>query len=60
MLIVGALTNQGGLTPTKLGTISFAFGANGASMLQRKRNGVTTKLQVSHMPHMQGMHCVAH
>ena len=37
-----------------------AFGADGASHLQQVRNGVTNKLQVSHVPHMQGMHCVAH
>ena len=36
------------------------FGADGASVLQRKRNGVTNKLQVSHAPHMQGMLCVVH
>ena len=37
-----------------------AFGGEGASVLQRKRNGVTNKLQVFHAPHMQCMHCVAH
>ena len=37
-----------------------AFGADDASVLQGKRNGVTNKLQVSHAPHMQGMHYMAH
>ena len=59
-MIVSALTNQGGLTPNEIRDRFMAFGADGASVLQGKRNGVTTKLQVSHAPHMQGMHCVAH
>jgi hypothetical protein len=37
-----------------------AFGTDGASVLQDKRNGVTNRLQVSHVPHIQGMHCMAH
>ena len=37
-----------------------AFGADGASGLQEKRNGNTNKLSISHAPHMQGMHCVAY
>ena len=36
------------------------FGTDGVSILQGKKNDVTNKLQVSHAPHMQGMHCVAH
>jgi len=59
-MILGALTNEGGLTPRQIRDQFMAFGADGASVLQRKRNGVTNKLQVSHAPHMQGMHCVTH
>ena len=59
-MILGALTNEGGLTPHQIRDRFMAFGADGASVLQGKRNGVTNKLQVSHAPHMQGMHCVAH
>ena len=59
-VILGALTNKGGLTPHQIRDRFMAFGADGASVLQRKRNGVTNKLQVSHAPHMQGMHCVVH
>ena len=59
-MILGALTNEGGLTPHQIRDRFMAFGADGVSVLQRKRNGVTNKLQVSHAPHMQGMHCVAH
>ncbi len=59
-IIVGALSKQGGLTPQQIRDRFMAFGADGASILQGKRNGVTNKLQVSHAPHMQGMHCVAH
>jgi hypothetical protein len=36
------------------------FRADGASVLQGKRQGVTTQLQVKHAPHMHGMHCVVH
>jgi hypothetical protein len=37
-----------------------SFGANGALVLEGKKNGVTNKLQVSHVSHMKGMHCVMH
>ena len=59
-MILGALTNEGGLTPHQIRDRFMAFGADGASVLQRKKNCVTNELQVSHTPHMQGMHCVAH
>ena len=58
-VILGAFTNEGGLTPHRIRDRFIAFGADGASVLQGKKNGVT-KLQVSHAPHMQGMHCVVH
>ena len=59
-MVIGALTNECGLTPHQIRDQFMAFGADGASVLQGKRNGVTNKLQVFHAPHMQGMHCVAH
>ena len=59
-MILGALTNEGGLTPHQIRDRFMAFGADDASVLQGKRNGVINKLQVSHAPHMQDMHCVAH
>jgi len=59
-IILGALAKQGGLTPQQIRDRFMAFGADGASVLQGKKNGVTNRLQVSHAPHMQGMHCVAH
>jgi hypothetical protein len=58
-MILDALTNEGGLTPHQIRDQFMAFGTDGASVLQGKRNGVTNKLQVSHAPHMQDMHCVA-
>ena len=59
-MILGALTNEGGLNPHQIRDRFMAFGIDGASALQGKRNGVTNKLHVSHAPHMQGVHCVAH
>jgi hypothetical protein len=59
-MILAALTNEGRLTPHQIRDRFMAFGADGAAVLQGKKNGVTNKLQVFHMPHMQGMHCVAH
>ena len=59
-MILGALTNEGRLTLHQIRDRFMAFGVDGASVLQRKRNGVSNKLQVSHTPHMQNMHCVAH
>ena len=59
-MILGALTNEGGLIPHHIRDRFVAFGIDGTSVLQGKRNGVTNKLQVSHAPYMQGMHCVAH
>ena len=59
-MILTALTNEGGLTPHQIRDRFIVFGADGTSVLQGKRNRVTNKLQVSHAPHMQGMHCVAH
>ena len=43
-MILGALTNEGGLTPYQIRDRFMAFGADGASVLQGKRNGVTNKL----------------
>ena len=37
-----------------------AFGTDGTLVLQRKKNGVTNKLHISHVPYMQDMHYVAH
>jgi hypothetical protein len=59
-MILAALTNEGGLTPHQIRDRFMAFGADGAAVLQGKRNDVTNKLHVFHAPHMQGMHCVAH
>ena len=62
-MIFCALINEGGLTPHQIRDRFMTFGANGAdgaSVLQRKRNDVTNKLQVFHTPYIQGMHCVAH
>jgi hypothetical protein len=59
-IILGALAKQGGLTPQQIKDRFMTFRADGASVLQGKKNGVTNRLQVSHAPHMQGMHCVAH
>ena len=59
-IIFGALINEGGLTPHQIKDRFRAFGADGTSVLHGKRNGVTNKLQISYVPHMQGMHCVAH
>ena len=59
-IILGALTNDSGLTPHHIRDRFMAFGADGASVLQRRRNGVTDKLRVSHTPHIHGMHCMAH
>jgi hypothetical protein len=59
-MILAALTSEGGLTPHHIRDRFMAFGADGAAVLQGKRNCVTNKLQVFHAPHMQCMHCVAH
>ena len=59
-MILGALTNEGGLTPHQIRDRFMTFGVDNASVLQRKKNGVTNKLHVFHVPHMQGMHCVTH
>jgi hypothetical protein len=59
-MILGALTNEGGLTPHHIKDRFTAFGADGASVLQGKRNSVTNKLQVFHAPHMQDIYYVVH
>jgi hypothetical protein len=47
-IIFGAFAKQGGLTPQQIRDRFMAFGADGASVLQGKKNDVTYKLQVSH------------
>ena len=59
-MILARLTNEGGLTPHQIRDQFMAFSTDGVSVLQGKMNGVTNKLQISHTPHIQGMHCMAH
>ena len=59
-MIIGALTNEEGLTPHHIRDQFKTFDTYGASIWQGKMNGVTNKLHVSHAPHMQDMHCVAY
>ena len=51
-MILGALTHEGGLTPHHIRDRFMVFGAATASVLQGKRNGVTNKLHIFHVPHM--------
>jgi hypothetical protein len=50
----------GGVSRTDLHSKLVYLGADGASVLRGKRQGVTTQLQVKYVPHMHGMHCVVH
>jgi hypothetical protein len=43
-MILGALTNEGGLIPHHITDRFMAFNANGASILLRVKNDVTNKL----------------
>jgi hypothetical protein len=57
---LGVVTNEGRLTPHQMRDQFMAFGIYDASVLQKKMNDVTNKLQVFHVLHMQDIHCVAH
>lgn len=59
-MIIGALTNDGGLTPHHIRDLFIAFSADSTSVLQENMNGITNKLQVFHAPHIQGIHYVTH
>ena len=51
-MIITTLTNKGKMAPHEIRDRFMTFGANGAYVLQGKRNGVTNKLHVSLVPHM--------
>jgi len=59
-LIVGAINSGGGLDRESIATKLLSFGADGASILQGSRSGVTLQIKDKHTPFVIGVHCVAH
>ncbi len=50
----------GGLLEFELASKLISFGANGVSIFQGAKIGVTTQLKEKFSPYMLGVHCVAH
>ena len=53
-LLVGILTSRGGLDTATVARKLLCFGADGVSMMQGHRIGVTTQLKEKFAPFMQG------
>jgi hypothetical protein len=59
-VIIQALLTIGGLTCESLSSKLICFGANGVSVFQGSRTGITWQIKLDYAPHMQGVHCMAH
>jgi hypothetical protein len=59
-VITSALETYGGISRSNLHLKLVCFRVDGASVLQDKWQCVTTHIQVKHVPHMHGIHYVAH
>jgi hypothetical protein len=59
-VIIQALLTVGGLTGESLSSKLICFGANGVSIFQGARTGVTGQIKLDYAPHMQGIHYMAH
>jgi hypothetical protein len=55
-----SLTREAGLTRTEIAQRLISFGADGASVFQGQKGGVTKRLVDSVAPFLVGHHCVAH
>lgn len=59
-LIMDSVAIGGGLDPEALASKLLSFGADGVSVLQGHRSGVTTQVKEKYAPFAVGVHCVAH
>jgi len=58
--IEGMVTHHSGLAEGEVAKRLVCFGADGVSVFQGSRNGVTTQMRQHMAPFMFGMHCMAH
>jgi hypothetical protein len=54
------LKESGGMDPLMITKKLVCVGADGASVMQGKRNGLCVRLQLSASPYMLSIHCMAH
>lgn len=59
-VITDALRVRGGLSRQEVSSKLVSFGADGASVFQGVRTGVTRQLQEKHAPFVAGVHCMSH
>jgi len=51
---------RGGLSREQIASRLISFGADGASVFQGVRTGVTRQLTENHAPFLTGVHCMSH
>jgi hypothetical protein len=54
------LMHEGGLTKDLIGKKLMTFGANGVSVFQGTKLGVTCQISDGWAPHSMGVHCMVH
>ena len=59
-MIEGMLSHHFGLSPAKVASRLVCFGADGVSVFQGRKNGVTTQMRQHMAPFVIGVHCMAH
>ncbi len=59
-VLMQALMHQGGLIKNLIGIKFMTFGANGVSVFQGIKLGVTRQIFDARAPHSIGVHCMAH
>jgi len=59
-VVVNALTGEGALSRKDIAEKFVSIGANGVSVFQGPKTGVTQQLKDNHVPWMDGNHCMSH
>jgi hypothetical protein len=59
-IVVKSLLVDGGMTKAEIGRKLISFGADGASVFQGRKGGVTKRMVETISPYMMGYHCMAH
>jgi hypothetical protein len=59
-IVIEALMVEGGMTKAEIGQKLISFGADGASVFQGQKAGVTKRMVETISPYVIGHHCMAH
>ena len=59
-LVIDSLKEIGGMDNSMIEKKLECVGADGASIMQRQRNGLCARLQLPTSPYMLSIHCMAH